>query len=122
MSKLIVKPKPRKNTISTTGVPSDLTFQKMSFLCARMLLDQADDRSNSLGWAIIDDMSRDYAYTPEQATYLDAMRAYRSEYTSLGRNDVKWAPYYTKATYVDGLETYYEQMILFKVSLHILST
>ena len=50
-----------------------------------MLVQESDDSSNALGWAIIDDMVRDNAYTEEQAAYLDAMRAYRSEFSSLGQ-------------------------------------
>ena len=84
-----------------------------------MLLSQTDDRSNALGWAIIDDMVRDNAYTPEQETYLDTMRAYRSEFSSLGRNDINWAPYRTKTSYVDSLELYYEQMTIYKVNILI---
>ena len=80
-----------------------------------MLLSETDDRSNALGWAIIDDMVRDNAYSPEHQTYLDTMRAYRSEFSSLGRNDMNWAPYRTKSSYVDSLEVYYEQISLYKV-------
>ena len=99
------------------GVPSDLTFQKMSLACARMLLQETDDSSNSLGWAIIDDMVRDNAYSEEQASYLNTMRAYRSQFTSLGRNDILWAPYYSKNHYEDSLDVYYTQMTLYMVRL-----
>ena len=88
----------------------------MSLLCARMLLGTTDPKDNSLGWAIIDDITRDYTYTPEQETYQDVLRAYRSEYTSLGRNDLHWAPYYTQSTYADGLKTYEYQMTQFEVN------
>ena len=90
----------------------------MSFACARMLVQESDDSSNALGWAIIDDMVRDNAYTEEQAAYLDAMRAYRSEFSSLGRNDMLWAPYYSKSHYEETLDVYYTQLNLYWVREH----
>lgn len=38
---------------------------------------------------------------------------FRSEMTSIGRNDVHWAPYYTKSFYVQILDVYYRQITLY---------
>ena len=98
------------DTAVVEGLPSDLTFQKLSLLCAKMLLSSTTENNNRIGWDIIDDLARGRSYTVEQHHFLDHVRAVRSEFTSVGRNDVQWVPYYTQLFYVNTLDIFYDQI------------
>ena len=95
------------------GMPSDLTFQKLSLLCAKMMVSSTDESDRRVGWNIIDDMARAQAYNSEQQHFLDNIRAIRSEFTSIGRNNVHYVPYYSKDFYVKTLEVFYDQITIY---------
>ena len=78
-----------------------------------MLITTEDDNYNRIGWSMLDDMARDRAYTEEQSHFLDYILALRSEFTSIGRNDIHWAPYYTQVWYVNTLDLFYDQITLY---------
>ena len=66
-----------------SGPPSDLVFQKISTLCARMLFYSDTPNDLRLGWAIMDDIGRDYSYTEEQEAYQTSVRNFKSVYSSM---------------------------------------
>ena len=95
------------------GIPSDLTFQKLSLLCAQMLVSSEVEDYNRVGWNILDDMARDRSYTIEQGFFLDNVRAARTAFTSIGRNDMHWVPYFDKNHYLNTLENIYQQITIY---------
>ena len=63
------------------GPESDLAFMKQSTLCARMLFYTETELDLRLGWAIMDDIARDYSYNNEMKSYQDAVRNFKSAYS-----------------------------------------
>ena len=77
------------------------------------MISSTTDEHNRIGWDIIDDLARDRAYDREQQDFLDHVRAVRAGFTSVGRNDLHWAPYYTQVFYVNTLEIFYDQITVY---------
>ena len=100
-------------TAVSYGLPSDMVFQKLSLLCAQMLISSLDEDQTQSGWNIIDDMAQDRAYSEEQQNFLDHVRGVRAGLTSLGRSNINWAPYFTQLYYTNSLGSYYSDITLY---------
>ena len=83
------------------GPPSDLVFQKLSTLCARMMFYTETELDLRLGWAMMDDIARDYSYSDEQQTYQDAVRNIKNGYSGQYTCTLRFRSYLFSARVLD---------------------
>ncbi len=104
------------NTAHTilNGPYPDLLHQKLSYMCARILLEEKVSTSNNLAWAILREISESSGDTREQRAFIASTRTYIGELVGLSRSDIHYVPQYTKSHLVEILDTYYKQIYVYK--------
>ena len=90
---------------------------KQSFACARMLLETKKQADANVAWAILKEISDTKTDNKEIAAYAGSVQSFSNELAGVYRTDTHFVPFYTKSHLAKILETYADDIEIYKSDL-----